>query len=262
MWIDVGCPEIWSLEDHPPSDAKRFTKWCLCGLVNNRRAWLIEKANKFKINTPKDAIDFVLKGFAYPHTLLGMPTDKHSYTAFYGWFKPFARVNFEVTEDYWQTAFETMMNYVLNKKVGKPGYGDCEDTAILMGGLFDILKVPYWVCFGMVYDGETPLGGHAFTIANLDGNWRLIETTLDTPYSYPDGWPEVDPEKNIYKFKDLKYEAFVQFNSTHTRDWGYDKKTNLGKNIEDYLKFRRKNKHSRKKIKRIKEVWGKYAPKT
>jgi len=118
VWVKKEIPHVPSLEEGSPY-AKRFTKCCLSHLLLSRRAWLKEKMNELLIDTPQKALEFVIVNIDYPFSKLGRPCDTHIWNAFQG------KACFKIDLDYWQDPHETMMTYLLNRRLkGKNGYGD------------------------------------------------------------------------------------------------------------------------------------------
>jgi len=91
--------------------------------------------------------------------------------------------------------------------------GDCEDSATLMHtGLLLKNVESLWV-IGEVYmreDDEVEwLGGHAWVCARLLGEWRLIETTLDTTISSIDRLPKININETSWNVGKLIYNAYL-----------------------------------------------------
>jgi len=214
MWVKKEMPKVPSLEDSGAENAKRFTSTCLSCLLTHRQAWIKEWMDKLGINSMRSAIEFVIRNIDYPLTR-GRPDDKHVWNAFSG------KACYTIPFDYWQSADETLMTYVLNMKAkGAKGYGDCEDVSILTVSMLRILDIPCYVVFGLVYQDSTLLGGHGWAIAEFpDGKWRLIEATLDSPPSWFDGYPVVDKEKNMWKYYNITYEGWLMFNEKEYYEW-------------------------------------------
>jgi len=262
MWARKECPTVPSLEDSSPSEAKRFTPIKLCNLVIHKQGWIKKWMNTLGISSPRSAVEFVIEKIRYPFRFY-MPTDKHTWNAFDG------KACYTLKDDFWQTASETLMTYVLNSRFGgEHGYGDCEDTSILLGSMLEILGVPYYVMFGYVFQHNVLLGGHGWVIAKLDGKWRLVETTLEEPLPYPDGYIDVDGDGHAFIFESLTYDAIIRFNSSDYYEWENLSFGELIKVLErpksgpvfmsrfsEYVKMNKKRKHSRGKDKKIKRVY-------
>ena len=93
--------------------------------------------------------------------------------------------------------------------------GDCEDSTFLLCSLLLASGIsPFCVRaeLGVVYDkSNNPLGGHAWP-CYLDemGNWRLLESTLD---SVPDRMPLADDLTK--EGTEFRYEPMLCFNKQH-----------------------------------------------
>ncbi len=248
MWKEFESPYVPSLEDYSGVYAKRFTSILFTKLIDHRRGWIEKHMQKFKIKDAKTAIEFGIKNIDYPF-YMGQPDDLHIWNAFHG------KACFKVLEDYWQTAFETMMTYVLNQRLyNKHGFGDCEDSSIFITGMLRILNIPAYEYFGAVYRDSTLLGGHAYLIAQLDdGKWHLIESTLDTPPKYPDGYPIADPDKNQWKIGSIIYKADIRLNESHYYEWV---RSDMPKKYKKYAKLRKNEKEKIIKYRAIREAWG------
>jgi len=139
-----------------------------------------------ELRSIKDICEFVIKEFDYPMRW-GTPTDVHRNNWFSG------LCCHQITLDYWQCASETLMTLRLNRRYGRKGYGDCEDTSALFVTLMEEKAFEAYMCLGLVYRGEDLLGGHGWAIFKDEiGMWRLYESTLDVPPVYPDGYPTVN----------------------------------------------------------------------
>ncbi len=260
-WVKLPPPDVPSLETADPSSAKRFTSIKINELLTLRSDWIKSQMEKLGINTPQKAIEFVITKIDYPF-YLGMPDDKHSWNAFHG------KACYTINLDYWQSSYETLMTYILNNKLkGKHGYGDCEDSSILAVALLRLLNVESYEILGMVYQNSKLLGGHGYLIAKLDdGKWHLIESTLDVPPKYPDGYPIIDPDSNTYKCGNLTYVGMIKFNESEYYEWhDTDKNKSIQgistwevkrMRIDEYLKMNKKHKHKKSKHKKIKEEWS------
>jgi len=238
MWIRKVFPLIKGYE----SVGKRGKRWLdfkINELLDTADP-VLEYRHKFK--SIEEICEFVITQFAYP-LKFGMATDKH----YNNWFSGLCC--HKISEDFWQTASETLRTLHLNKRLGKPGYGDCEDTSVLFTTLMLQSGYEAYEIFGVVYRGDELLGGHGYAIfKDEDGKWRLFESTLDIPPDYPDGYPEVDISKNRWKVGELTYKGWIMFNRKEYYEWEE-------KRIEEYLKFGHKDKNSRKKHKTINLAW-------
>ncbi|MCS7387127.1 MAG: transglutaminase family protein [archaeon GB-1867-005] len=244
MWVPKEPPAVPSLEKYPSSMAKRFTDVCITHLLVHRQTWIRRKMEELNIRTARDAVEFVIRRIDYPLTW-GHPDDKHLWNAFSG------KACYQISMDYWQTAYETLMTFVLNNKLhGKNGYGDCEDTSILTASMLRLLSVPCYVVLGMVYRDGIPLGGHGWVIAEFpDKKWRLVETTLDEPPTWYSGYPTINPEENRWRVGNIVYEGWVRFNEKEYYEWGN------GNMFEKYVKMGFREKETVRKHKAISEAF-------
>ncbi len=269
-WVKKECPTVPNLLQNLEVYAKRLLPIRLCNLLKCRSHWIEEFMKSHKITTYRDAIEFVIINIDYPFTWWGAPTDKHVWNAFNG------KACFTLKYDYWQTAWETLMTYVLNQKLkGAPGYGDCEDTAILTTSLLRFLGAKAYVCMGLVFLKEGQelklLGGHGWSIAELeDGEWHLIETTLDVPLPYPKGYPVINPDDDKYIIdlgtKKLIYRPILRFNESEYWELIDEERERemeaVGVDVTkpyrifEYATLTRKHKHSRKKFKAMRKFWS------
>jgi len=247
MWVKKEFPLVPSLEDGSPY-AKRFTKCCLSHLLLARRCWLKEKMQEYNLDSARKVLEFVIRNIDYPFDRLGRPTDTHVYNAFSG------KACYKITLDYWACSFETMMTYVLNSRLKNThGYGDCEDSSLLATAMLEELGVEVYECFGEVYRGSQLLGGHAWTVAKLDGLWHLCEMTLDEPPPYPHGYPVIDPDTNTWVVENLKYVAWIKFNSKDYYEWEEESWMKSNSKFLMYIKMGKKEKHGKKKVKSIRK---------
>jgi len=107
-------------------------------------------------------------------------------------------------------------------------------------------------CIGAVYRDNRLLGYHGWAIfKDEDGNWRIFESTLDIPPSYPDGYPKIDPEENRWGVGNLIYEAWIKFDRKAYYEWGSKEVDRM----KDYLRLRRKEKERKQKYEAIEESW-------
>ena len=242
VWTAFNPPVVPSLEDFPPEEAKRLTRICITHLIMHRQNWIKEKMRELEIESPRQAIEFVIREINYPFTF-GKPDDSHIFSFFT------CKASWWLRVDYWQTAEETLMTYVLNKKLyNKRGYGDCEDTSILLTAMLRILGAEAYTVFGVVKRRDQVLGGHGWTITKLeDGKWRLIETTLDDPLPYPYGYPEIDPNENEWAVGEITYEAWIKFNETSYYEW----RSTMSSKLVEYVRIRKKEKETRRKYEAI-----------
>ena len=94
----------------------------------------------------------------------------------------------------------------------------CDDVSHMAGGGLELLGVPYYICYGLVYRGNKLLGGHAWIIFK-HGDWYLAECTLDEPYRSYDEMPKINIESNEWRWGNLIYKAFVRWNKRRIGVW-------------------------------------------
>jgi hypothetical protein len=238
-WIRKDMPVIEGYEAWGDNViSKRWVSFKLSELLDTENpVW--EFRDEFK--TRKEVCEFVITEFDYPFHH-GVPTDVHRNNWFHG------LCCHQITEDYWQTASETLTTLKLNSRLGKKGLGDCEDVATLATTLFLEKKWKVYECLGVVLEDDKELGGHAWVIwEDKDGQWRLLEATLSIPPSYPDGYVPIDPEQTEWVVNGLTYRAFVKFN----RHEYYESENGFGK----YFTMKFNAKETRKKHEAISRAW-------
>ncbi|RLJ03202.1 MAG: hypothetical protein DRP11_01415 [Candidatus Aenigmatarchaeota archaeon] len=187
-----------------------------------------------------DVINKVIKEIKYPLTSDKKPTDFHYFQAFKKWWWT-CHKSFRNNYDYWQFASETAWLRM----------GDCEDSSILTGAGLEWFAKDYFIALGRVLRYGRLLGYHAWVIVNMYGAWRLVETTLDTPYSSPLEIPPIDIEKNKWQVGKLTYEALILFNRRELWVWSMKKSNSekpedvVRKALVDYMKRSHKEKESK-----------------
>jgi len=241
MWKKKEMPQIPGYETLGDSVlAKRFLDFKLNQLLDTG-----DPVWEFRgmMNTREDICRFVISQIDYPlHK--GVPTDKH----YNNWFD--SNCCHCITQDYWQTASETLRTLCLNKKKGKLGIGDCEDVSCLFVTLMLEKKWEAYECLGYVLENDRVLGGHGFAIFQDDKKvWRLYEATLTIPPEYPGGYPEIDPESTEWRAGNLVYKAFAKFN----RNKYYESMEEL--DTLSYYRLKFKLKETRKKYEAIATAW-------
>lgn len=171
----------------------------------------------YKLSSIKNIAEFVITQFDYPFGWFGTPCDKHTQNYFCG------KCCHTIYLDYWQLASETLTTLLKNKHINKKGYGDCEDTSILFTALMLGQDYEAREVLGVVTDESGKiLGGHGWSVfEDENGQWRLFESTLDVPPKYPNGYPEIDIDKDVWKVGKYYYEGWVMFN--HTTYWETDR---------------------------------------
>ncbi len=126
MWIEKEMPDIPGYESLGDSaGAKRWLDFNLGELLaadGDLLGYITSKTpgSGLGIETREDVCNFVISAIDYP-MVRGLPSDVHKNNWFQG------LCCHRITLDYWQTARETLRTLRLNKRDGKPGYGDCED---------------------------------------------------------------------------------------------------------------------------------------
>ena len=175
-------------------------------------------------------------GIRYPF-LYGTANDSHTFSAFLALDSAGSAIQIYKKSrraflDFWQFPHETLML----------GYGDCEDTSILLGGLARAREMDYWVVVGAVYADQQLLGYHAWVHLLEEGAWKLIETTLD---AVPEGgWPGIsvwNPDEINYK--GLVYVPFIF--------WNHDKV----EEVKEFLLTGRRISWNSARLSQMKEKW-------
>ncbi|GAI06373.1 unnamed protein product [marine sediment metagenome] len=250
MWIKKSMPALPGYESLGDSaEAKRWLDFNLGELLaadDDLLDYITSKTpgSGLGIETREDICNFVISAFDYP-MVRGIPTDCHRNN----WFSGLSC--HQVTQDFFQTASETLRTLRLNQRIGKKGYGDCEDCAALFVTLFLMKKWQAWDCIGAVYQNARLLGYHSFAIFEGEAeNNRLYEATLSEPPAYPSGYPKINPEATEWQVGPLTYQGFAKFN----REEYYE-----NEEAEDPLKALRiglRGKETRKKHEAITKAWG------
>jgi len=198
-----------------------------------------------KFESRKEIVNFDIRQFKYPMKR-GRPTDKH-YKNYFD-----SQSCHRISADFWAQASETLRTLSLNRKKegeGAKGVGDCEDTSTLLVDLFLEKDWKGWECLGKVYRGDRLLGGHGWPIVrDGNGDWRLVESTLDEPKRWPNGYPRADPSENDWRVDDLRYHASVRFNREYFYKW-------KGESVEEYLEMDFDEKNRREKFEAIREAF-------
>jgi len=244
-WIRKDFPQIDGYETLGDDvTAKRFTDFRIDGLLD---ASYPVGLFRDRFQERQELCDFVIVDFDYPFRW-GIPTDKHDNNWFDG------NCCHRITQDYWQIASETLMTLILNQRVNKKGYGDCEDVSLLLTTLLLEKGWPAYECLGLVLQDGQMLGGHGWTIFQDEtGIWRLYEATLDLPPEYPGGYPQIDPEESSWEVNGLIYQGLIKFN----RDEYYE--SSEGDMLSSSLKLNTARKETRKKYFAISKAWGQIA---
>lgn len=190
----------------------------------------------------EEVVNFVIEQFKYP-MVRGKPNDKH----YNNWFA--CKCCHTISADCWQQASETLRTLRLNQREDEKGYGDCEDTSVLLVDLFLEKDWKGWECLGKVYRGDRLLGGHGWPIVqDENGDWRLVESTLDESKKWPDGYPRINPDSNDWKVGNLTYHADVKFNREEYYEW-------KGESVKEYLEMDFDEKNKKEKFEAIQEAF-------
>jgi len=247
MWVKKEFPLIQGYESLGDSvEAKRFVDFKLSQLLDTGDpVWQFRS----KLKSREEVCSFVIVEFDYPFHY-GVPTDKHTLNWFDG------NCCHRITEDYWQTASETLMTLAINQRKGKKGYGDCEDTSALFTTLFLEKKWHAYMCLGYLLQDGQILGGHGFPIFEDEkGKWRLYESTLSIAPEYPDGYPIIVPRAGDWTVNGLTYRALIEFSRKE-----YYEREEVENLISKFLKLGIVgNKAARKKFEAISRAWGQKA---
>jgi len=248
VWVRKPFPTISGYESLGDDiRAKRWLDFKLNQLLDTGDPiWEI----KGQLKSIKDICEFVITEFDYP-LVRGVPIDVHKNNWFSG------LCCHQITEDFWQYASETASTYRLNKRKGKKGVGDCEDTSVLFTTLMLERGYNAYECFGVVKENGEILGGHGWSIFQDENYiWRIFESTLDVPPPYPDGYPEIDLSTNTWVVGNIVYEAWLRFNRKVYYEWeeGQESVKDAVAMIS-YTKIGRKFRESKKKYKAIEEAW-------
>ena len=130
---------------------------------------------------------------------------------------------------------------------------NCEDTSILFTTLMLQNDFNAYEIFGAVYRGDDLLGGHGFAIfEDENGIWRLYESTLDIPPSYPDGYPKIDPQSNEWNVGDITYVGYIKFNRKEYYEWETE---GISLGMDAYLDLSFKEKETRYKYEALQYHW-------
>ena len=210
MWVK------YEIDKLPPQDldvtVKRYDgqKTLLHELIDSDKYIIFDF---FKdVPTPLGTVNKVIVKIKYPLDSLGQPTDYHYTQAFrsYLWR---CQKTYRNDLDFFQFASETAWMLM----------GDCEDSSILTGAGLELLKAidicDYFIAFGKVFKKDIFLGYHGWVIMKVDGIWRLVETTLDTPYANIHEIPQIDISTNRWTVGDITYEALLLFNKKWLWEW-------------------------------------------
>jgi hypothetical protein len=243
MWVKKEFPTILGFESLGDNvEAKRWVDFKLNELLDTGDpVW--EFRSEFK--TREEVCDFVIVQFDYPFHF-GIPSDKHLNNWFHG------NCCHQITDDYWQTASETLTTLMLNQRQGKRGFGDCEDVSVLFTTLFLEKKWEAYECLGYVLESGEILGGHGWSVFKDDnGVWRLYESTLDTPPEYPGGYPAINPDDTEWKVGSVTYKADTKFNRQE-----YYEDEEVNNPLRLLLNLALSSKETRKKHEAISRAWG------
>ena len=252
MWVKKKPFVIPSLEHYPPERAKRFTDAKITSLPRMRANWVKEKMGELGILDMRTAVEFGIRQVGYP-LVNGVPDDWHEWNAYKG------RDCYKVTEDYWDATWEVMMEVVLCRRQGCEPLADCDGSSEYITGMLRILGVDAWEVFGEVYRDSQPLGGHAYLYARFpDGKYKLIESTLDTPPKWPDGYPVIDPSTNKWRVGNITYVGDFRFNDEELYEWSETGSggEEPGFRVRKHLEMTRRERERREKYDAIAEAYG------
>ena len=228
-------------------------------LIDNLRYIIFKffSKNDEPLMSPLEVINKVIVDIKYPLDARGNPTDFHYFQAFRR-FLGRCMKTYRNDFDFFQFASETAWMKM----------GDCEDSSILTAAGLENLKAlgqcDYFVSFGAVYYQEQLLGYHGWVVVKINNVWRLVETTLDTPYSSEFEMVSIDINKNKWKVGELLYESFVLFNKEKLWEWvegDDDYMTCLyeaGDVLKQYLEKTHKEKETKKKYKEMSKAYMKF----
>jgi hypothetical protein len=163
--------------------------------------WLREIAEKLRkpsqLETVKNVYRFNVREIQYPFRADGKPAIGFEFKAFpwliYGFFKLYLA-------EYQQEYAWLMPSQLLKFK-----YGICVDTANLCTTLLRILGINAYTVLGVVVGGGKYYG-HAWTIAEADGEWYFLETTIHK------GKPPVIKLSELPSRVQLNYVEVARFN--------------------------------------------------
>lgn len=248
-WKKLQPPTVPSLEKYSSSMAKRFTDICITNLVSHRREWIKKKMDELNISDMKTAVEFGIKQVGYPLTY-GQPDDLHVWNAYHG------KNCYKVTEDYWDSCSDVMMEVILCKKTGCTPLADCDGSSEFITGMLRILSIETWEVFGEVYKNNTLLGGHAYLYAKFpDNTYRLIESTLDKCPTWYSGYPQINPETNKWKIGNITYVGDFKFNETEFYEWSEETNMEYEK-YNKHIKMKRKDRERKAKYDAIREAFN------
>jgi len=240
-WTREKFPQIPGYENLGDSlKAKRWLQFSINQLLDSQDPiW----EYRDELGSREEVVNFGIEQFAYPMKR-GRPTDQH----YKNYFE--SQSCHQISADFWQQASETLRTLRLNrKKANERGVGDCEDTSVLLVDLFLEKDWKGWECLGKVYRGDRLLGGHGWPIVQgEDGDWRLVESTLDEPKRWPNGYPCADPSENDWRVDNLRYHASVRFNREYFYKWEEE-------SVEEYLEMEFDEKNRREKFEAIQEAF-------
>jgi hypothetical protein len=155
--------------------------------------------------TAREVAEKVIRAIRYP-LYMGQPDDRHCVNWFSG---KFCKC---ITDDYWAT----------NSECALCGWGDCEDSSMLVVGGARLKGVPpenVYEVFGVVRDATTGamLGGHGWVLIK-DASFGtdkfvLVESTLDVPPAkYPEVGATLEDLKKPFAWEGIVYVPEQLFN--------------------------------------------------
>lgn len=155
-----------------------------------------------KLETVRKIYQYNVREIQYPFRPDGKPAIGFTFKAFpwlvHGFFKLYL------------AEYEQEYAWLLPSQLLKFKYGICIDTANLCTTLLRILDVDAYTILGVV-EGSGRYYGHAWTIAEADGEWYLLETTIHK------GRPPILKLSELSKRVNLNYIEVGRFNESYVK---------------------------------------------
>jgi hypothetical protein len=187
----------------PVIEGTRFEPFRLNELFDYQRYVVVKFFEDCK--TAREVAEKVIRAVQYP-LYMGQADDEHCANWFHG---KFCRC---ITDDYW----------AMNSECALCGWGDCEDSSMLVVGGARLKGVPpenVYEVFGVVRDASTGevLGGHGWVVIRDASfgtdKYVLVESTLDTPPPrYPEVGSTLEDLKKPFAWEGVVYEPEQLFN--------------------------------------------------